>query len=365
MTNKIEFHSLAEIFPMLAIKELAAFADDIAEHGLREPIVMHEGKILDGRNRHAACIMAGAQPRFKGFDDSDPLDFVVSANLHRRHLTDDQRTKVAAKITTLKRGDNQHTSNEGTSQAKAAALFNASEAAVGRAVKVFTKGAPELVSAVEAREVSMSAAAVVASLPVEEQKEIVAKGPAAMVEAAKPKPTPEHSVAAVPKADLVAAPDWRQPGTLGLYTAEELAGLLHGSIPKSERQGCLGTLAEAVQILREKWEAARPKRQPKSRPQRWEAAIAEARAKLGEIQPLIDEVEGALSEVRAVQEEYEGWKESLPENLASSSLGEMLEAVCEIQLEDAAEQLRSAAAELETILQEAEGTDLPRGFGRD
>ena len=350
--TELPFHPRANIFPLFDPKDLGELADDIAAHGLREPIVMHEGMILDGRNRYQACVMAGVEPTFKDFDGLDPLAFVISTNLHRRHLTDDQRTEVAAKIATLKRGDNQHTSNEGTSQAKVAARFNVSEAAVGRAVKVLTKGAPELVAALEAREVSMSAAAVVASLPVEEQKEIVAKGPAAMVEAAKPKlkPTPEHSVAAVPKADPVAAPDWRQPGTLGLYTAAQLAASLHGSIPKSERQGCLGTLAEAVQILREKWEPAKKKQRPKSRPQRWEAAIAEARAKLGEIEPLIDEVESALSEVRAVQEEYEGWKESLPENLASSSLGDMLEAVCEIQLEDAAEPLRSAVA---------------AGFGRD
>jgi hypothetical protein len=56
----------------------------------------------------------------------------------------------------------------------------------------------------------------------------------------------------------------------------------------------------------------------------------------------------------ALQDEYESWKGSLPENLSQSALGEKLEAVCDLDL----------ANVLDTI-QEAEAMDLPRGFGKD
>lgn len=199
MTSAIPFHPLADIFPMLDPKEQMSLSDDIKAHGLREPIVMHEGMILDGRNRYQACVMAGVDPTQKDFDGPDPLAFVISANLHRRHLNDDQRAMVADNIATLERGDNQHTANAGTSRAKAAALLNVSEAKVERVHKVRAKGAPELVAAVEKGEVSVSAGASVAGLPVDDQKEIVAAGPAAVRAAAKgwqhrpaPKKTPEQ-----------------------------------------------------------------------------------------------------------------------------------------------------------------------------
>ena len=185
MTSAIPFHPLADIFPMLEPKEQMSLSDDIKAHGLREPIVMHEGKILDGRNRYQACVMAGVDPAQKDFDGPDPLAFVISANLRRRHLNDDQRALVASKIATLKKGDNQHTANAGTSRARAAALLNVSEAKVERVHKVRTKGAPELVAAVERGDVSVSAAAAVASLLKDEQTKVVAAGPAAVVEAAK------------------------------------------------------------------------------------------------------------------------------------------------------------------------------------
>ena len=84
--HELSFHPLADIFPMSAPKDLSALADDIAEHGLRNKIIMLDGMILDGRNRHEACIMAGVEPIFADFDGADALSFVVSSNLRRRHL---------------------------------------------------------------------------------------------------------------------------------------------------------------------------------------------------------------------------------------------------------------------------------------
>jgi hypothetical protein len=68
------------------------------------PITLHEGKILDGRNRHRACEIAGVFPAFVEYIGADPLGFVVSHNLHRRHLTESQRGMVAAKLANLEDG---------------------------------------------------------------------------------------------------------------------------------------------------------------------------------------------------------------------------------------------------------------------
>jgi ParB-like chromosome segregation protein Spo0J len=96
------FHPLANLFPMMDDAALGELAGDIREHGLREAITTDAaGAILDGRNRYRACRLAGVEPRFEIFRGDDPVAFVASRNLHRRHLTDDQRRMVAAKLVSM------------------------------------------------------------------------------------------------------------------------------------------------------------------------------------------------------------------------------------------------------------------------
>lgn len=78
----------------------------------------------------------------------------------------------------------------------------------------------------------------------------------------------------------------------------------------------------------------------KSRPKRWEEAATRASA--------------ALEELLSIQEEYQDWRDGLPENLECSATAELLDAVVEIDLQDINSQIEDAA-----------NTDLPRGFGRD
>jgi hypothetical protein len=94
----MECHPLADIFPMISEEDLTFLAEDIKANGLLTPIVTFENKVLDGRNRLKACQMAGVDPVFKDFEGDDPITFVISANLHRRHLTTPQRKQVAAEI---------------------------------------------------------------------------------------------------------------------------------------------------------------------------------------------------------------------------------------------------------------------------
>jgi N6-adenosine-specific RNA methylase IME4 len=91
--NDLLAHPAAELFPLMEAKRYAELAADIAEYGLREPIVTFEGKILDGRNRYRACGETGIEPRFIEAI-GDPYAFVWSLNGQRRDLLDDQRSLI-------------------------------------------------------------------------------------------------------------------------------------------------------------------------------------------------------------------------------------------------------------------------------
>jgi hypothetical protein len=86
--------------------------------------------------------------------------FIVSLNLHRRHLDASQRAQVADKLTTLKHGQRSDTSKDvSVTQPQAAELLNVSLASVQRARKVRESGDKKLIAAVESGEVTVSAAA--------------------------------------------------------------------------------------------------------------------------------------------------------------------------------------------------------------
>jgi N6-adenosine-specific RNA methylase IME4 len=98
---KLKDHEIAAIFPLLSETEMEGLARDIKENGLREPITLYEGKILDGRNRYRACVVAGVEPGTKEFRGDSPVAFVISANLKRRHLTESQKAAVAQDVLPL------------------------------------------------------------------------------------------------------------------------------------------------------------------------------------------------------------------------------------------------------------------------
>src|SRR6266571_3153231 len=95
----MEFHEVASIFPMMGDEEYKALVDNIRTKGLLEPIWIYQGKIIDGRNRYNACLETGVEPRFREWNGNDSLvEFVVSLNFHRRHLTSSQRAMIALEI---------------------------------------------------------------------------------------------------------------------------------------------------------------------------------------------------------------------------------------------------------------------------
>lgn len=98
----VKHHPVADLFPMLPEDELRDMAADIAERGLLQPIVLDaEGRILDGRNRYAACEMAGIEPDFETYRGADPGGYALAVNIARRHLTTGARAIIAAKAARL------------------------------------------------------------------------------------------------------------------------------------------------------------------------------------------------------------------------------------------------------------------------
>lgn len=115
MAGPYVVHPAADLFPMMTDEELTALTEDIKNNGLIDPIILHEGQILDGRNRFRACEIAGVEPRFQRseLNGHSPLLYVVSKNLHRRHLTPSQLACVGADITPLLREEAQKRQEEG------------------------------------------------------------------------------------------------------------------------------------------------------------------------------------------------------------------------------------------------------------
>ena len=103
----LPFHPLADLFPLLEGADFDELVADVRAHGVREPIWIYEEKILDGRNRHRAAAVAGVACPTRPYEGDDPVGFVVSQNLKRRHLSESQRAMVAAKLATLGTGSAQ------------------------------------------------------------------------------------------------------------------------------------------------------------------------------------------------------------------------------------------------------------------
>jgi hypothetical protein len=184
---ELGFHPAADLLPLLEGPEFDALVADVRAHGLREPIVLLDGAILDGRNRYRACRAAGIEPRFQQWiprhEGDRPLAFVLSRNLVWRHLSESQRALVAARAANLApgiRGDYVTAASKeaAVSQSEAATQLKVSRSLVQRATKVLKKGPPELVEKVDSGLIPVSTASNLLVLPQAEQVRIAsAKNP--------------------------------------------------------------------------------------------------------------------------------------------------------------------------------------------
>jgi hypothetical protein len=148
---------------MLDDTSLQELAESIRVNGLREPIVLYEGIIIDGRNRYAACGLADVEPTFVEYDGApdDIVDWIIDKNIHRRHLTTSQRAMVADLLSGLTQGRPSKLlkSKQFSTQAEAASKLKVSRSAVQQARKVRESGDASLIAQVENGELSVSAAA--------------------------------------------------------------------------------------------------------------------------------------------------------------------------------------------------------------
>lgn len=201
--NVCEFHPLANLFPLVEGEHFESLVQDIREHGVREPITMLDGLVLDGRNRYRALIelaetgeelgpgwgdRAGGcltedelAPshiwfiRYNAAFEGDPLAWVISKNLIRRHLDESERAMVAADIGKLEHGGGRSKGSiEPLSAAQRARLLNISRISVRRADQVREQGVPELADAVRHGKVTVSAAEALSHASQDEQAAILA-----------------------------------------------------------------------------------------------------------------------------------------------------------------------------------------------
>ena len=161
----LPIHPAAALFPMLGEEELTALQNDIAVEGQLEPIITWDGQIIDGRNRYAACQRIGKKPRIKEreFADEDAvINYIISTNIKRRHLTTSQRAMIGEELAKLERGGDAGVtkSNAGIQalkQSDAAKSLDVSRDSLQKA-RAVSKADPVLAQKVKAGEVTLNAA---------------------------------------------------------------------------------------------------------------------------------------------------------------------------------------------------------------
>jgi hypothetical protein len=152
-TKELEIHPLASIFPEMSEGEFKVFSDDIKEKGLQTKITIHEGKVIEGRQRYKAML------KVRSWDLKDecfqllpvgvnPVDYVISMNVNRRHLSTSQRALIASRLVTTKLGFNQHANGVVTFE-KAAKMLNVGETILKDGKVVFENGAKEVIEKIQ------------------------------------------------------------------------------------------------------------------------------------------------------------------------------------------------------------------------
>lgn len=159
MSNKqteYEVHPAATLFPMMDAESFERLKSDIKENGQEKPITFFDGKLLDGRNRMMACQDLGIEPLSEEIEDAgdgsfDPFKWVLSMNLHRRHLTESQRSMVAAKLANMNEGRPSKETLQicRVSTDQASSMLGVSPRSVASAKQVLEHGSKEIIEAVE------------------------------------------------------------------------------------------------------------------------------------------------------------------------------------------------------------------------
>jgi hypothetical protein len=186
----LKHHPLAELLPPMTEREYQNLKADMQANGLREPVTLYNDRILDGRSRYRACRELGIEPKFSEWDGrGSPLQFIMSMNLQRRHLTTSQRALLGANIkqsfereARRRQGTRTDLRAElrpgmaGKASEQAARLMDVSARSIENAVAVQRANNSELLEAVKNGSMSISMGALIAKLPKADQAKILSLG---------------------------------------------------------------------------------------------------------------------------------------------------------------------------------------------
>lgn len=247
----IEFHEAANIFPMMEGEDFRGLVEDIRKNGLQLDVELLEGKIIDGRNRYKACKEAGVNPRMTVVKADDPVAYVLSRNLHRRHLSISQRAMVAARVREVyeKAAKERQRTHGGTAPGRPKTLvadlpqvntsrkardeagksLNVGGRTVDYATAVIEKGVPELVKAVDQGKITVSTASSI----VKEAPEVQRKFASGELTGKPPKREPEPPPASSNGTPRTTTSEPIKPKGRGILLAHEAINILQ-KIPRND-----------------------------------------------------------------------------------------------------------------------------------
>jgi ParB/RepB/Spo0J family partition protein len=163
LVDKLQIHEAANLFPEMGEEEIERLAADIKDNGMKVPIVLDDhGKVIDGRNRLRACKLLNRKTvealSYSAGGDAI-IRFVISENLHRRHLTESQRADIAARLAGGLHGSDRSKAHIcALTQAEAAKQLGVSERSLQNARFVHQHGIGSLRTALAQGAVPVSAA---------------------------------------------------------------------------------------------------------------------------------------------------------------------------------------------------------------
>ncbi len=192
----------------LSADEYAALERSLLAEGCRDALVLWGDVLVDGHNRYELCRKHGIEfktiqnTRFASLEDVKL--WMIENHLGRRSVSDFQRGVLALRkkeILQARRQAQQAQAARDASQGEAAAqpaepapalsrqalarAARVSSNTLGQIEKIHKAAAPELVRAVKAGDISINAAAAVASLPAQQQVAAAAEGRKALRELAR------------------------------------------------------------------------------------------------------------------------------------------------------------------------------------
>lgn len=170
-------HPLSAAFPEMSADDFQALKDSIEHIGVRNPITLFEGMVIDGWHRYNAANELDMDCPSVDLGDVDPRDFVLAQNKARRHVTQAQLAMATTAVYEWKpHGGAMDTQCPSTkSTAELASISGVHPNTIKQAKAVQTKAAPEVVEAVKRGEIGLPKAAAIAQLPKEEQAAAISK----------------------------------------------------------------------------------------------------------------------------------------------------------------------------------------------